>query len=98
MAAFSTRRHLRVSMLVSLAMLLIGAVFAIPDAYENIRQMLASATIPVPFYRYAVAWAQQCLKHEEFVFAAAVIALANCLVLRALGGKLVRPGGLLQNA
>lgn len=98
MGAFSTRGRLRLAVLVSLTVLLIGAAFAVPDAYENVRQIRAGVTIPVPFYRYAVAWGQQTLKHEEFVVTAAMIALANCLALLALGGKLVRPGGLLQSA
>ena len=79
-AAFSTRR-VRAVIFLALAVLLIGATFAVPDAYDSVQRMRASATIPVPFYRYAVAWGNQTLKHETFVVAAAVTALANCLAL-----------------
>jgi hypothetical protein len=91
LAAFTTRRRLSSLVLLSLFVVLIGAAFAVPDAWGNIQRMGTSATIPVTFYRYAVAWGQQTLKHEEFVIAAAVSGLVNCLALRALGCKLVRP-------
>jgi hypothetical protein len=92
--AFATRRKLRAAGLLVIAVLLIGALFAVPDAYENVRNMRAGAgATPVPTYRYAVAWGNQTLKHEACVIATTFCAVANCLVLRLLGGQLVRPGG-----
>jgi len=98
--AFSTRRKIRGLVLITLVVLVIGALFAVPDAYENVQRM-RGGTPPTPFYRYVAAWANQTKKHEAFVIAAALGGLVNCLVLRALGCRLVRPsvaGDLPQSA
>jgi hypothetical protein len=62
------------------------------DACDNIQRMLATATVSAPLYRLAVAWGNQTLKHEIFAASAAIAALLNCVALRILGCRLIRPG------
>jgi hypothetical protein len=92
MVAFATRRKLLTTAVLTSAVLVTGAVFAVPDAYENVQRMRASAAVrSVPMYRYVVAWGNQTLNHEAFVVAAGACAVANCLALRAMGCKFMRP-------
>jgi hypothetical protein len=90
--AFGTRRRLRSWLVLAMLVLIIGAVFAAPDAYSNIQRMRASANKSVPLARYATAAVNQMKTHEIFTIAAAVAGLTNCLILRWLGCKLIRPG------
>jgi hypothetical protein len=90
---FSSRFQMRAVGIFVFVVLLIGAGFAVPDAYESVRQMrVMGTTRPLPTYRYLIAWANPTKKHEVYVIAAAVGAVANSLALRALGCKLIRPG------
>jgi hypothetical protein len=90
--AFSPKIHSRATIWFVIVVAMVGAVSAMPDAYDNFQRMRGVAIIPVPVHRFALAWGEQTLKHEAFCVAAAIAALANCLVLRALGCRLVRPG------
>jgi hypothetical protein len=90
--AYSKRHRVRGAVLLMLAVLLIGAVFAIPDAYKSVpRVQIGVGTTSAPVWTYAVAWWKESLKQEAFVVGAAICGLVNSLALRALGGKLVRP-------
>ncbi|HEY2415578.1 MAG TPA: hypothetical protein VGI40_25270 [Pirellulaceae bacterium] len=91
-AAFSTRRRIRTGLWLSLTVLLIGAAFAVPDVYASAKWVFGRWMTPVAFWQFIGPATSELMKNEAFVVAVALSTLANCLVLRALGCRLLRPG------
>jgi hypothetical protein len=91
--AFAPKHQVRTAIWFTIIVALVGAVFAMPDVCNDVQRMRTTATLPAPFSEFAVAWGNQTLTHEAFAIAAALGTLANCLVLRALGCRLIRPSG-----
>jgi hypothetical protein len=89
--AFSNAHQMRGTVLLLLTVIIIGAVFAVPDAYRDIQLVRINAP-SAHFLEYLVVWRNHTFRNELFVIAAAITAFINCLALRALGCTLLRPG------
>jgi hypothetical protein len=72
---------------------LTGALVAVPDAYDYVQRMRATATLPVPFYRYVETVWNQIKNYEVCAISIAVCVVVNCRLLGRMGWKLVRRGG-----
>lgn len=80
----------------AVVVVLTAALVAMPDAYDNVQRMRATATVPVPPYRYFEACWNQIKSYEVCGISLAACVFVNCRVLRRLGFQLRRRGAVLS--
>lgn len=84
-AAFASGRHARIYACAMAGTLALGALNALPDCYAAITQLGLA-------YSVFAEVGRQLMWQETLPITAAVGTAMNCLVLRSLGCRLVRPG------
>jgi len=92
MTAFTTSRQLRKVVVMIVVVTAIGIAFAVPDIYRGVQRARAVVTGPIAWSVYVSNAIGDGLGEPVFVWAAMSGALANCLVLRLIGCRLIRPG------
>jgi hypothetical protein len=92
LAAFARRWSLKASAAAACAVVMIGAAGGIPDTWRHLDRWIRTATAPVPAMRLAESICRHVFEHGCGALSSFVATLLNCLVLRWLGCKLVRPG------
>jgi hypothetical protein len=90
--SFGTGHWGRTILVTTSAVLLIGLAFSVPAAYTSARQIRGMNQMPTPTIDYVVAGAKEAGEHVVCAIAAALSTVMNCVALRALGCRLVRPG------